>query len=168
MVLVGITYGIEPYGGHTMGWTNPSVLALLVGGLALLALFVWIERQVRQPDVPPDAVQDPRLRRRQRRRPPGRVGRGGLQFMLIIWLQGIWLPLHGYSFAQTPLWAGIYMLPLTGGLPRRRAHVRVPVGPLRRAAVRHRRDAAGRRDVRRAHAPARELLVPGRSPRSCS
>jgi MFS family permease len=43
------------------------------------------------------------------------VGRGGLMFMLIIWLQGIWLPLHGYSFADTPLWAGIYMLPLTGG-----------------------------------------------------
>jgi MFS family permease len=43
------------------------------------------------------------------------LGRGGLMFMLIMWLQGIWLPLHGYSFSQTPLWAGIYMLPLTVG-----------------------------------------------------
>jgi MFS family permease len=43
------------------------------------------------------------------------IGRGGMQFVLIIWLQGIWLPLHGYSFERTPLWAGIYMLPLTGG-----------------------------------------------------
>jgi MFS family permease len=43
------------------------------------------------------------------------IGRGGLQFVLIIWLQGIWLPLHGYSFEQTPLWAGIYMLPLIAG-----------------------------------------------------
>ncbi len=43
------------------------------------------------------------------------VGRGGLQFMLIIWLQGIWLPLHGYSFESTPLWAGIYLLPVTVG-----------------------------------------------------
>ena len=43
------------------------------------------------------------------------MGRGGMQFMLIIWLQGIWLPLHGYSFSQTPLWAGIYLLPLTVG-----------------------------------------------------
>ena len=43
------------------------------------------------------------------------IGRGGLQFMLIIWLQGIWLPLHGYSFERTPLWAGIFMLPLTAG-----------------------------------------------------
>jgi MFS family permease len=43
------------------------------------------------------------------------MSRGGLQFMLIIWLQGIWLPLHGYAYADTPLWAGIYMLPLTLG-----------------------------------------------------
>ena len=43
------------------------------------------------------------------------MGRGGLQFMLIIWLQGIWLPLHGFSFESTPLWAGIYMLPMTAG-----------------------------------------------------
>jgi MFS family permease len=35
--------------------------------------------------------------------------------MLIIWLQGIWLPLHGYSYSQTPLWAGIYLIPLTIG-----------------------------------------------------
>ena len=43
------------------------------------------------------------------------LGRGGLQFVLIIWLQGIWLPQHGYSFEETPLWAGVYMLPLTIG-----------------------------------------------------
>ncbi|GAA3370197.1 hypothetical protein GCM10017744_093000 [Streptomyces antimycoticus] len=43
------------------------------------------------------------------------LGRGGLMFILIIWLQGIWLPRHGYGFEETPLWAGIYMLPLTIG-----------------------------------------------------
>ncbi len=43
------------------------------------------------------------------------IGLGGLQFLLIMWLQGIWLPLHGYKFEDTPLWAGIYMLPLTVG-----------------------------------------------------
>ncbi len=43
------------------------------------------------------------------------LSRGGLMFMLIIWLQGIWLPLHGYDFARTPLWAGLAMLPLTAG-----------------------------------------------------
>ena len=52
------------------------------------------------------------------------VARGGLQFMLVIWLQGIWLPLHGYSYTDTPLWAGIYLLPLTRRLPLRRARSR--------------------------------------------
>ena len=44
------------------------------------------------------------------------LARGGLQFILIIWLQGIWLPEHGYNFVDTPLWSGIHMLPLVGGL----------------------------------------------------
>src|SRR6201985_2749632 len=43
------------------------------------------------------------------------IARGGLQFMLIIWLQGIWLPLHGYAFEVTPLWSAIFMLALTAG-----------------------------------------------------
>ena len=58
----------------------------------------------------------------------GALGRGGIQFMLIIWLQGIWLPQHGYSFSQTPLWAGISMVPLTVGF--------LIVGPLAGCAVR--------------------------------
>ena len=73
------------------------------------------------------------------------MGRGGLQFILIIWLQGIWLPEHGYAFSRTPLWAGIYMLPADRGPPRRRPGVGLPLRPLRRAAVRDRRDAASRR-----------------------
>ncbi|MFB3738138.1 MAG: MFS transporter [Candidatus Velamenicoccus archaeovorus] len=115
MVLVGITYGIQPAGGHTMGWTSPFVLATIVGGVALLLLFCWIELHVEQP------MFDLRLFR-IRAFTAGNgagllssIGRGGLQFMLVIWLQGIWLPLHGYSFVSTPLWAGIYMLPVTGG-----------------------------------------------------
>ncbi len=70
------------------------------------------------------------------------MGRGGLQFILIIWLQGIWLPQHGYDFAQTPLWAGIYMTAAHRRLPHRRARVRLALRPLRRAPVRDRRDAA--------------------------
>jgi len=115
MVLAGITYGIQPYGGHTMGWTSPNVLTLMLGGLALLAVFVWIEFHVKQP------MFDLKLFR-IRAFTAGNIagllssmGRGGLQFMLVIWLQGIWLPLHGYSFVDTPLWAGIYMLPITAG-----------------------------------------------------
>jgi EmrB/QacA subfamily drug resistance transporter len=115
ILLVGITYGIQPYGGHSMGWTSPVVLAELIGGLALLVLFVLIERHVDEPMFNLDLF-------RIRAFVAGNVanfmisiGRGGLQFMLIIWLQGIWLPLHGYNFVDTPLWAGIYMLPLTLG-----------------------------------------------------
>jgi MFS family permease len=115
LVLVGITYGIQPYGGHSMGWTNPKVLAELLGGAALLVTFVLVERRVAEP------MFNLRLFR-VRAFVTGNVasllasiGRGGLQFMLIIWLQGIWLPLHGYNFVDTPLWAGIYMLPLTAG-----------------------------------------------------
>jgi len=114
-VLVAITYGIQPYGTSTTGWTNPWVLGGIVGGAAVLVLFAAIELRVPQP------MLDLRLFR-IRAFSAGNlasllasIGRGGLQFMLIIWLQGIWLPLHGYSFESTPLWAGIYMLPITVG-----------------------------------------------------
>ena len=113
--MVGITYGIQPYGGHTMGWTSPTVLGELGVGAALLVAFGFIERASASPMF--------RLRLfRIRAFSAGvlssflaAVARGGLMFMLIIWLQGIWLPEHGYSFSRTPLWAGIYMLPLTAG-----------------------------------------------------
>jgi MFS family permease len=114
-VLVGITYGIQPYGGHTMGWTSPLVLTLLLGGAALLALFLVVERRSEDPLFHLDLF---RIRAFSAGNLAGllaSISRGGLQFMLIIWLQGIWLPLHGYSFASTPLWAGIYMIPLTLG-----------------------------------------------------
>jgi MFS family permease len=114
-LLTGVVYGIQPYGGHPMGWTNPGVLAALIGGALTLAVFARIET----------VVPDPMFRLRLFRIRPftagsiasllGSLSRGGLQFMLIIWLQGIWLPQHGYSFERTPLWAGIYMIPLTVG-----------------------------------------------------
>jgi MFS family permease len=114
-VLVGITYSLQPYGGSAMGWLNPLVLALLIGGVAMLTTFVVVETKVSQP------MFDMRLFR-SRGFAAGNIAsllasisRGGLMFILIIWLQGIWLPLHGYSFVDTPLWAGIYMVPLTAG-----------------------------------------------------
>jgi MFS family permease len=115
LVLVAITYGIQPYGGHTMGWTSPKVLFCLIAGIALLGGFVWVEHRVKDPMFD---LQLFRIRAFAAGNLAGllaAIGRGGLQFMLIIWLQGIWLPLHGYSFERTPLWAGIYMLPITGG-----------------------------------------------------
>ena len=110
-----ITYGIQPYGGHTMGWTNPWVLAGLIGGVVLLVAFCVIETKVADPMF---HIELFRIRAFAGGNLAGllaAIGRGGLQFMLIIWLQGIWLPLHGYSYESTPLWAGIYLLPLTVG-----------------------------------------------------
>ncbi len=114
-LLVGITYGILPYGTETMGWTNPWVLGALIGGALMLGVFVWVETKVDQPMF---RIPLFRIRAFAAGNAAGlfaALARGGLMFILIIWLQGIWLPRHGYSFAQTPLWAGIYLLPLTVG-----------------------------------------------------
>ncbi len=114
-LLVGIVYGIEPYEGHAMGWTNPWVLVSLVGGVSTLGLFVWIETKVPAPMFRISLFKIRTFAAGNVASLMAALGRGGLMFILIIWLQGIWLPSHGYSFAQTPLWAGIFMLPLTGG-----------------------------------------------------
>ena len=114
-VMVGITYGIQPYGGRTMGWTSPFVLSCLLGGVALLAAFCVIEKRVADPMFRLDLFRIRAFSAGSISTLLAGIGRGGLMFMLIIWLQGIWLPLHGYDFARTPLWAGIYMLPLTAG-----------------------------------------------------
>ncbi|MGH3002134.1 MAG: MFS transporter, partial [Gaiellaceae bacterium] len=114
-VMVGITYGIQPHGGHTMGWTAPFVDGCIVGGLVLLAVFVWIEHRVDEPMFRLDLFRIRAFTAGNLATLLSAIGRGGLQFILIIWLQGIWLPEHGYDFASTPLWAGIYMLPLIAG-----------------------------------------------------
>jgi MFS family permease len=114
-VLIAVTYGIQPHGGHTMGWTSPWVVAGLVGGVAFLALFGIIETKIAEPMFQLGLF---RIRAFTAGSIAGllvAVARGGMQFMLIVWLQGIWLPLHGYSYSQTPLWAGIFLLPLTAG-----------------------------------------------------
>jgi MFS family permease len=114
-VLVAITYGLQPYGGHTMGWTSPKVLTGLIGGIVLLVIFGVIETRVADPMINLRLFRVRAFAAGQAVNLLAAMSRGGLQFMLIIWLQGIWLPLHGYDFADTPLWAGIYMLPLTLG-----------------------------------------------------
>ena len=114
-LLYGVTYGLLPYGGHTMGWTNPTVLIPVFGGLALLVLFCWIETKVEAPMFRLPLFKIRAFVAGVSAAFLAALARGGLMFILIIWLQGIWLPQHGYSFEQTPLWAGIYMLPLTAG-----------------------------------------------------
>jgi MFS family permease len=114
-VMVGITYGIQPYGGHTMGWTSPLVLSALLGGLAFLVVFCLVELRVEEPMFELGLFRIRAFAAGNLAALLVAMGRGGLQFILIIWLQGIWLPEHGYDFAQTPLWAGIYMLPLIAG-----------------------------------------------------
>jgi MFS family permease len=114
-LLVGITYGIQPYGDSVMGWGSPLVLTCIIGGLVVLAGFAVIETKVANPLFALSLFQIRAFTLGNTANLLASLGRGGLQFILIIWLQGIWLPQHGYSFEETPLWAGIYMLPLTVG-----------------------------------------------------
>src|SRR3954468_20770103 len=114
-LLAAITYGIQPYGGHDMGWTNPWVVTGLAVGVGLMVAFLFVERRAKAPMVDLTLFHVRIFWTSQTANFLSAVARGGLQFMLIIWLQGIWLPLHGYDFEQTPLWAGIYLLPLTAG-----------------------------------------------------
>ena len=114
-ILVGTTYGIQPYHGNSMGWESPVVLGELIGGAALLVAFLIIETRIAEPMFHLGLFK---IRAFAAGNVAGllvSIARGGIQFMLIIWLQGIWLPLHGYSYDQTPLWAGIFLLPMTAG-----------------------------------------------------
>lgn len=115
ILLIGVTYGIEPYGSSPMGWDSPLVIGMLVGGVVLLSLFAWIELHVADPMFRLQLFKIRAFAAGNASSFLGSIARGGLQFMLIIWLQGIWLPLHGYDYAEAPLWAGIYLLPLLAG-----------------------------------------------------
>jgi MFS family permease len=115
LLLAAITHGIQPYGGHSTGWTSPWVAGGLVAGAALLAAFCVIETHIAEPMFQLGLFKIRAFAAGNAASLLGSIARGGLQFMLVIWLAGIWLPLHGYDFAVTPLWAGIYMLPLTTG-----------------------------------------------------
>jgi MFS family permease len=114
-LMIGITYGIQPHGHDSMGWTSPFVDGCLGGAIVLLAAFTYIETKVPDPMFRLQLFRIRAFTAGSLSSFLSSCGRGGLMFMMIIWLQGIWLPLHGYAFSATPLWAGIYMLPLTGG-----------------------------------------------------
>jgi MFS family permease len=115
LLLVCMTYGLLPYGNSSTGWANPFVIGGIIASLVLMMLFVFIETKVKDPMF---HLQLFRIRTFSANIVSmflSGVARGGLQFMLVIWLQGIWLPLHGVSFTNTPLQAAIYMIPLILG-----------------------------------------------------
>lgn len=113
--LIGITYALLPYGTDSMGWGNPWVILALALGILLLIAFPFIETRVKDPMFRMDLF---RIRNFAFGNAAGflsALARGGVMVVLIILLQGVWLPLHGFSYESTPFWAGVYMLPLTIG-----------------------------------------------------
>ena len=111
IALIGLVYGIEPYGNSPIGFGSPFVIGCLIVGILLLVVFVFTEMKVKAPMFNLELFKIPMFTAGNIAILLAGLARAGLQFILIIWLQGIWLPLHGYSFETTPLWAGIYMLP---------------------------------------------------------
>ena len=114
-ILIAVTYAIQPYHGHAMGWTDPWIFSSIAGGIILLGVFAVIETRVPAPMFQFSLYRIRAFTAGNLAAFAVSIARGGLQFMLIIWLQGIWLPRHGYRYSQTPLWAGIFLLPLTFG-----------------------------------------------------
>jgi MFS family permease len=113
--LVAMTYGIMPYGTESTGWTNPWVIAGLIIGLGLLVLFIYVENHTKDPLFNLHLFKIRSFAVGCAAQFLSALAYGGLQFMLIIWLQGVWLPIHGYAYEDTPLWSAIYMLPLLIG-----------------------------------------------------
>ena len=122
LLLIAVTYGLLPYGNQTMGWSSPWVWSGIGVGLALLLAFLFVETRVKDPMFRLNLFRIRAFAAGNLAGLLGSIARGGVMFMMIIWFQGIWLPLHGYSFAQTPFWAGVYMMPMMGGF--------VALGPL--------------------------------------
>jgi MFS family permease len=116
MVMIAVTYGIQPYGGHAMGWTSPKVLGCAAIGVALLVLFFRVEARVPHPMFRTSLFRIRAFLFGSTSTFLAALARGGLQFMLVIWLQGIWLPLHGVGFDRTPMLAGLCVLPTTFGM----------------------------------------------------
>lgn len=115
LLMVGLTYALIPYGGQGMGWTNPLVQGSIAVGIVMLAIFIWIETRVRHPMFELSLFRIRDFAAGNLAGLLAALGRGGLQFMLVIWLQGVWLPLHGVSFADTPFQAGVDTLPMLAG-----------------------------------------------------
>ena len=115
LILLGVTYGLMPYGTSSMGWGNPWVISAMISGVIILILFVFIERVVEQPMFNLKLFRNRAFATGSFAGMLQSMGMGGVMFMIIILLQGIWLPLHGYSYSSVPFWAGIYTIPMMAG-----------------------------------------------------
>lgn len=115
LMLLGITYGLMPYGSSSMGWGNPWVKVAMLSGLVLLIVFILIERVVEQPMFNLRLFRNRAFATGSFAGMLQSMGMGGMMFMIIILLQGIWLPLHNYSYSSVPFWAGIYTIPMMAG-----------------------------------------------------
>ncbi len=116
LALIGLTYGIMPYNGNPTGWTSPFVIGSMLSGAMLLVIFPFAEKRIKQPMFNVSLFQNKDFSTGNMANLLNSIGRGGVMIVLIILLQGIWLPLiRGIPYSQTPLWAGIYMVPLTAG-----------------------------------------------------
>jgi MFS family permease len=115
LLLVSVTYGLLPYQGAAMGWSDPWVDAGLVTGALLLGLFLFIETRVKDPMFRLELFRQRAFAAGISAAFLGSVARGGMMLMMVLWLQGIWLPLHGYALSQTPLYAGLMLAPMMVG-----------------------------------------------------
>jgi len=113
--LAAMTYGIMPYSSSTTGWGNPLVIAGLAAGLVLLAAFIWVENHTDEPLFDMHLFKIRAFSMGCSAQLLSALAYGGFQFAIIVWLQGIWLPLHGYQFEDTPLWSAVYIIPLLVG-----------------------------------------------------
>ena len=116
LIMIAITHGIRPYGNRSTGWLSPQVLIEMGFGIASLIAFAVVELRSKDPMFRLQLLRIRAFTFGTLSTFLAALARGGLMFILIIWLQGIWLPLHGVDFADTPLKAGLFMLPLTIGL----------------------------------------------------
>ena len=121
-LLAGVTYALEPYAGQPMGWGSPRVIALMSLGAAMLSVFPLVEMRVQYPMFDLKLFRIRQFAAGVLAALLAGLALGGLMITLTVLLQGIWLPLHGYSFESTPFWAGIYLLPMMAGF--------VALGPL--------------------------------------
>jgi MFS family permease len=115
LILVAMTYGLLPYHGQNMGWSNPWVVAGLASGVGAILLFLYIETQVPDPMFRLSFFRNRSFAAGNSAAFLGSIARGGMMLLLVVWFQGIWLPLHGYSFSEIPLWAGVFMMPMIVG-----------------------------------------------------